>query len=195
MSTDHHFGRIAAVVGFIASVIAIYVFVSGRQSIADLLSGPKEPRPASVASIGASPPQMQTNAPVPEVKQSSVADSPTPPAPAETPHIPAGSFPLNTQVAVFGSGFYGRHTPLYLQSIENVPGSRLSLHFLIENEDEAAYYFTLENPRETAVAIDDTRNYYSFLSAKDIESVTPIEVPAGGRRRSDCQCGTKGGLT
>jgi hypothetical protein len=181
MRTSRNFHRTAGVLGFVASLIAIFAFVTGRQTIADLFANSKEPLPINAPTPTASPtPQGQVNTSAPIAQQPVVSSPPSPPI--EAPQIPSGSLPFNRQVAVFGSGFYGRHTPLILQTVENVPGSRLSLHFLVENEDKADYYFTLSNPSDTAVAIDDARGYYSFLSAENIDSVTPITVPAGGRR-------------
>jgi len=104
-----------------------------------------------------------------------------PPPEAPQPRIPNGSFAVNQQITVFGSGFYGRNTPLILQSVENQPGARLSLAFVIENEDEADYSFLLLNPNETASAVDDQQGSYPFIAADGIDTATPVTVPAGGR--------------
>ena len=187
--------RFAGVVGLAASLIALVGFVTGKFTLSDVLRGvgvlssPNlgQQQAPTIAPATAMP---QTESSTPQAESfPAQTESPTPanayvphPTPEPVTQVPSGSFLVNRRVTVFGSGFYGRHAPLWLQSVENHPGSRLVLRFLIENEGDADYSFALSNPEETAVAIDESRGYYSFLSSEGIESSNLVTVPAGGRR-------------
>jgi hypothetical protein len=129
------------------------------------------PKPAALPD---SEPQAETPPPAQDI---------APPKPVEPVRVPKGRFEYNRQVVVLGSGFYGYKLPLTLEAVENDPTNRLSLHFLVENQDNEKYTLSLSHPHDTAIAVDDAHTEHSFLSSENIDDLSGLTIPALSRQR------------
>lgn len=152
---------------------------------------PADSPQASVA-VKPSPPQVAATPPpasrtvVSDTPASSEPPSSVPtaiPSPTNPAQAPSGMLSYNRVVATFGGGFYGHKVPLTLETVENDPSTKLSLHFLVENRDDAMYHLSLSHPSETAIAIDDANGEYSFLSSEDFDVENGLTVPPFSRKR------------